>query len=68
VNTESIDDAKMEDGKNGRLERIKYTGINERKFSDFSSQFSDKENGNKVWDCHAYLLTFVKGRLAMTRS
>jgi hypothetical protein len=47
VNTESIDDAKMEDGKNGRLERIKYTGINERKFSDFSSQFSDKENGQQ---------------------
>jgi hypothetical protein len=49
--------ARMQDWKNGRLERIKYT-----------SQFSDKENGNKVWDCHAYLLTFVKGRLAMTSS
>jgi hypothetical protein len=37
----------MQDWKDARLERIKYTGINERKFLDFSYQFSDKENGQQ---------------------
>jgi hypothetical protein len=43
VNTLGIDDARMEDWKNGTLERVEYSG----KFSDLSSRFTDKECGQQ---------------------